>query len=76
MTRIVDLVALLHQHHAIEAALLERIRGGMQRAHFDQSNLRAVHDELEGDILYQMAEMTEDEIMAALDAYEADGGYL
>jgi hypothetical protein len=70
------LLALLHEHHRVEAALMKYINDGMTREQFDQSALRKLHDQLEGDILYVMAPMPEAELIAVLDRYDSEGGYL
>jgi hypothetical protein len=72
----VTLLGLLHAHHAVEAALLEHIRAGLTRAEWDALPLRQQHDVLEGDILFAMAPLMEDEILAVLTAYEEQGGFL
>lgn len=67
------LTTLLTAHHHEEMRLLDLIRQGQ----LHRRSLRwGPHDDLERDILYAMAEATDPEITAAIDAYEADGGYL
>lgn len=71
------LAGLLMEHHHVEQALLIQIREGrLTRDTWADSSLRSVHDDLERDILLVMAQMTDEEIRAAIDAYDKEGGYL
>jgi hypothetical protein len=71
-TRIAHMVSLLHRHHRVEAALIADLRATNE---MDRQR-KVEHDQLEDDLLYAMAAASDEEILAAIDQYEADGGYL
>lgn len=74
---VLPLTALLTQHHQAETLLLALIRAGsLTPDTWDTTPSAHRHDHLEREILFAMAEATDDEIQQAITAYEAAGGWL